>query len=57
MEQAIKEKSLRIVLDKEDYDFMTDYKKSHFVGYQDFITQAIKHHILVTKAKINLNEQ
>ena len=52
-----KKKQLRILFDDADYSFMSAYKEAYFVSMQDFIEEAVKDKIQLTKMQIQLNEK
>lgn len=48
--------SVRIQFEEQDYNFMKDYKESHFISTQDFVENAVKKEILLIKAQLHLKE-
>lgn len=49
--------SLRITFEKEDIDFMNDYKKAFGSSIQWFVEKSVKAHIKELKIKQQLKEQ
>jgi len=52
-----KRPSFRIELDKEDVDFMNQYKENHGSSIQWFVERAVKQRITEVKIKQELNEK
>lgn len=49
--------SARIQFEKEPFEYMADYKKSHKVSMQDFVTEAVNEKIEKLEIEKLLNEQ
>jgi len=52
-----KQTSFRINIDKEDVDFMNDYKEEFGSSIQWFVEKAVKMRIAELKVKRELNEE
>lgn len=51
-----KEKSIRLIMDEEDYKFISDYKEAFGVSINHFINKSIKERIVKVKALLDLDE-